>query len=289
MTRLLIAALALVLAGCGRRQTTHGPSSISQALVDKYELYSQLAPRDWFDTDCDGLLFKSLLNAGSERAFPVEQAREADEHWLRTPPPTKCNPTSRDMHLGLWWYAWALKRVDLVDADFSYGEHHAFIMDGGNKGISLLLPDEISTLALVEHRLGGAEHEVWKLPTACTSKLGGFEANLQALVIGLRALMDAGDSTNRSCIEGLAAKQPNNAFFSAVAGLYSGDQSHTTDLLLNTTLFPADRLPTSADRCEPYLWQRDEGKDWLPCPDQTKTHSGADLLLAAAIALGKLQ
>ena len=52
---------------------------------------------------------------------------------------------------------------------------------------------------------------------------------------------------------------------------------------MDEKLFPSDRLPTATDRCEAYLWQRNGGSDWEPCP-RDKLHDGVDFLIAAYIA-----
>jgi hypothetical protein len=64
-----------------------------------------------------------------------------------------------------------------------------------------------------------------------------------------------------------------------------GNQQQAIDILLDESLFPSDRLPTARDnRCEEYLWQRDDDpKDWGPC-DSDRVHDGVDFLFAAYIA-----
>jgi hypothetical protein len=53
---------------------------------------------------------------------------------------------------------------------------------------------------------------------------------------------------------------------------------------MDETLFPSDRLPQPKDRCEEYLWQRDDlPKDWAAC-DTIGVHDGVDFLIAAKIA-----
>lgn len=291
MRHLLLALAVLWVCSCGKHVSTPKARPVSPELQAKYDIYARLAPaaEGAFADDCDGLLFASLLAAGAGQPLAVEDYRGEGGEYYRSPHHDACGPTSRDMYLGLFWYLWGAKRVDLTEQVFNYGLAHAFVMDNRDKTLSYLLEDEQFTLALVAHRLGGKDYQVWRLPTPCTGSLSGFQAHLQSLVIGLRVLMNSGDTANEKCVKAMVEAHPDNAWFAALAGVYSGDQSRTVALLLAPTYFPADRLPTSAERCEPWLWQRDKGKDWEPCPDENKTHSGGDFLLAAAVALGRLR
>jgi hypothetical protein len=189
------------------------------------------------------------------------------------------------MVMGAMWYFMALDRVDLAEETFQYGLDHLFIMDPRDKSISYLIEDSQFTLALIVHRLGGKDFTVWRFGAPCIGTLGGFEGHLQALTLAQRAVLDFGDG--EACINEMVERHPSNAFFQAIKGLYTGDQSVATELLLNEAWWPADRLPTTDDRCDDWITQRDEGDDWLPCPERNKTHSGGDFLFAAALVLGK--
>ena len=75
-------------------------------------------------------------------------------------------------------------------------------------------------------------------------------------------------------------RNPDNALFAvAYHKIKDGDYSEPTATLLNERYFPADRLPTSKDRCTEYLWQRENDDDWESCKDK-ETHSGTDFLFA---------
>ena len=55
---------------------------------------------------------------------------------------------------------------------------------------------------------------------------------------------------------------PNNALYQAVYNTFvEGDQSKAYELLLNSAFFPDNKLPTSANYCTDYLYQRDEVRD----------------------------
>ncbi len=80
-----------------------------------------------------------------------------------------------------------------------------------------------------------------------------------------------------------------NELANSICNLYGGhlysdnDQKDALVVLLDDSLFPNDRLPTTRNRCEPYLFQRDDtGDDWRPCAGKIKIHDGIDYLMAFA-------
>lgn len=283
--------LALLLTACSRTPLPSAPQP-SQALTDKDDLYRNMIypMEDMFGGNCDGLLFASLTAAGAGIVFDVAKWQGADGKWYRSPKHDACDPTSRDMIQGLMWYLWSTKDVARAEALFEYGLKHWFVMDDRDPSISYLWEDIQFTLALMIHRMGGKDYTVWRFPTPCVGFLSGFTAHLQSLTIGLRALMGWGDKLNEKCITEMVERHPTNAFFQAIKGIYTGDQAPATALLLNESYWPADRLPASKDRCTDWLNQREDApRDWAPCPEEAKTHSGGDFLSASAIVLGRLR
>jgi hypothetical protein len=283
----LLLTLCLVLPACAKARDLPERPAPDARLQAKYEVYKELAPADAHEDDCDGLLFRSLLESGAQRGgFDIEQWRDDNGKWHRNPTKKCERATSRDMVMGAMWYFWSHDRVDLAEDTWHYDGR--FIMDQRDWTISQLYPDSIATLAVLINKLGGHDHNQRQFTPPCVGTLSGFRAHLQSLTIGLRALMGKGDDGAYECIKRMVDRQPNNAFYQAIKGLYTGDQSAATELLLNEQWWPADRLPTSKERCEPWLVQRDEGRDWLPCPRENKVHSGGDFVISAAIALGVL-
>lgn len=114
----------------------------------------------------------------------------------------------------------------------------------------------------------------------------GFEKHLDAIFIMTSALKRGVISeVDFDTLKKYSEKSPKNALFKALYHRYKdGDQSETVSILLDESLFPSSRLPTTDDRCEEYLWQRDEvPKDWEPCAGG-KVHDGVDFLIAAWVA-----
>jgi hypothetical protein len=80
--------------------------------------------------------------------------------------------------------------------------------------------------------------------------------------------------------------QKNNVVYSAALKLYTdGDMREPASLWLDQC--PMDRLPNNHDDyCTDYKYQRDEGPNWEPCPDEEFIeHPGVDCAFAAWIIL----
>jgi hypothetical protein len=90
----------------------------------------------------------------------------------------------------------------------------------------------------------------------------------------------------KGVLKAQAERQPMNALYVAAYEKYHGG-SKAHGLLLDESHFPGDRLPTSAEHCQNYLFSRDqESDDWKPCAEAHE-HDGADFVFAAWIALGE--
>lgn len=277
------------------------PQSLRDKVQDKYGLYlsaskSHQDADGFIDTDhCDSLLFSGLYGAAGADVN-IEAARDATGKWHRRPlahpecfPKDSQSEISRDMYLGLLWYIWEYQRLDLAEDLFAYGEENNWIMGEGLVSRTYFTPGLQATLAELIYRLGGENHYVYRSTPQSYAKNDGFAAHLDALHILLRAKM-MGEIEDKA-LEIVAYnynRMPSNPLFAYAYHLYvDGDQTYTMGILLNEAYFPADRLPTTHDRCESWLSQRDVGPDWEPCGlDQSaKEHSGGDFLFVANLLL----
>jgi hypothetical protein len=109
----------------------------------------------------------------------------------------------------------------------------------------------------------------------------GYQAHLRVIDIMLQGKINRGlDAVQMSDLNELHDRDPRNALYQAVFHRWrDGEMGEVADILLDEKLFPSDHLPTSADRCETYLWQRDQGRDWEAC-DEGHVHDGIDYLFA---------
>jgi hypothetical protein len=230
------------------------------------------------------------------------------------------------MFMGLFLWIYKHKRLDLIEQIVSYGMNNRdwlglWIMGEGDIMRTAIRSNLQGTIHELMFQLGGMDSkkrknlQLWSTTT-------GYQAHLQALHVFLRTML-YGKMTKvqKAAMASLARKQPNNALFQAVIG----NKDAAARVLLNERFFPADRLPTSADRCSFYLFERDEREtkrltpvdgcieymgltgvkieecgieqpthrvvmrdDWLPC-DDGKIHSGVDFLFTSAILLGKIR
>jgi len=239
---------------------------------------------------CDSLLFSALGTVGGANVDILDY-RNSDGQWFRTPEHTcylegrSKSTISRDMLLGVYWWAWNNKRLDVLEDLWDYGLARRWKMGDGPASRTILTPLMISTLTAMIEALGGEQHGSWaKIPIYWTSEPEDFQAHLRVLHILLRKQLPTVDFNEDDTLADYADKQPNNALFQYAAG----NEHRAITLLLNSPQFPNHRLPTSDDRCEEYIFQRDYGDDWQPCPDENETYLGFDLLFLSQLILGDI-
>lgn len=258
---------------------------------------------------CDGLLFTALYDALSGSAN-VLKAQAEPGHWYRHPDHATCsNDISRDMLIGLAWWAWETGAGKVAQDVVDYAKAHNMKMGEGPVDVVTMSPELLDTFYQVSKYFGGAnDPELDKAAEQIRQEQeanhltslplpGGFLGHLLVLHELLRAHIYGGSSTYQLAVfKQKASEQPNNALFQAAYHLYDGgDQSEAYRILDDTRYFPADKLPTAGERCEEYLWQRDEetraGGDWAPCdvPAGTKPWSGTDLRFALKVAENKMR
>lgn len=258
-------------------------------LQEKFNLYSQLvkAHQDkngFIDyANCDSLLFSALLGCVPNTNVNINAAlNPVTGMWHRRPLDyPECydckeskSTISRDQILGLAYFAYYNKRLDISEQLINYALTHWFNMGKGDKARTMLTPALLSTLAWISYRLGGP-NRFWLrwIPMAETTLTEGYQAHLSVLHILLR-----NELTKKSkCINVLkhhANKEPMNPLF-----VYAvGDTETALNILSNESFWPTNRLPTSKGRKEAWLPQRNYGTDWKAAKGPEVTHSGADYL-----------
>lgn len=261
---------------------------------------------------CDSLLFSGLLGCVPGIKVDINAAQDVDGKWLRRPkdlPPCyDCNnkwnlkdrlvsiykywrehgynkiamqkifelgnsSISRDMLIGLAWYAYFNKRLDISESVIKYALSHKMLMGEGTPTRTLITPGLLSTYAWISYRLGGPSRLLLRyIPDSESKSVVGFQAHLSVLHILLRNKL-TGKNKHKNLLLKHAQREPNNALFQFAAGY----KETAKVLLANEKWFPADKLPTSKDRHEAWLFQRDYGSDWQPS-ESNKQHSGGDYL-----------
>jgi hypothetical protein len=278
-------AFCLLALSCQKHEPKK-PKQINSSVVEKAELYKRLHAGWAHQGGCDSLGFTALAKlAGGSGEADILQAEGEPGRWYRNPSKT-CYDTgasksdiSKDMFIMLLPYLYASKDQQNIQEIYDYGQKNGWVMGRGYLSRTFLTP---SVIFLIEQMLG-----VWRTESLSKDiQKAGFEKHLDAIYLINKWMVNGTiDSLQYEQIRRYREENPKNALMQAIYHKFGddGDQSETIAILLDETLFPNDRLPTSKDRCEEYLWQRDPGYDWLPC-DSDKIHDGVDYLIAAWVA-----
>jgi hypothetical protein len=232
---------------------------------------------------CDSIGFTALCKASQGCKDANLYASEDNGRWYRSPE-KDCfdkgeskSDISKDMALMLFIAFYETKDLDALHRFRSYAEANNYIMgrpSDNAEGISrvLMTPGLILTMQRLDKKLSGLE--VPADPDDSDRALPvinkGFQAHLDILSIWLNGeLTGKVSSSDQFVLRSQVERQPRNALFQAVYHLYEdGDQTKAFEILADENLFPSDRLPTSKDRCEEYLFQRDFGADWQSCDEE---------------------
>jgi len=316
MKLLLPYIMAIALGACnkGKHEQTPITSTPSEALAAKKQLYCELSAerikaQGYAGGKCDGLLFTSLRGIGCGdigiSAFQTDEGR-----WFRNPekdcfvvdPVTgeKKNQgadssISKDMMIGAMSYMWFKKDKRAVDGTIAYGKAHNWVLGDGADAVAVLSkcvlsPNLISRLFDIDKGLGNSNlRDDAELASEQIPVNTGFRAHLDIVDILLGGSVHGSLSDMEfSTLKAQAERQPRNALYvAALAHFNGGDMQPAIDLLLDPTLFPPDRLPTSSEYCTDYLYQRDDTlKDWGPCTDRDEVHDGTDFAFAASVIDG---
>lgn len=248
--------------------------------------------------ECDSLLFSGLAGCVPGVSVNLEAAYDrASGQWHRRPCSRPCFPEhskstiSRDMLLGVLWYAYHNKRLDISEKIIQHAIGSFGIMGQAVDlktllGRCLITPGLLSTAAWVSYRLGGPKR-TWlrMIPQAETKNLGGFQAHLSVLHIMLRNELTGKDKYT-DILDHHYQRNPFNPLFCLAAGRLKEAET----ALMNPVFWPTNTLPTSLDRREPWLLQRDYDKSWTPdYSPGMKTHSGGDFLFCSWIHSRMLQ
>jgi hypothetical protein len=276
----------LSLEGCREKEGVS--DEVRQAIQSKYQTYLSLATEKrkshgWLYDDCDGLLFSSLSSwAGVDSS--IGAAEQKPGAWWRRPdkncyPEESKSEISRDMIVGLVWWLYKHKKADDIREIF-YVCRDDKLLGAGDESRTKCTPNILSTVSVAYKGLTGKDLGWSHVAVTKTLLKTGYQVHLTALQIGLRKLITGRLSkTNEAWLYRRLRYNPSNAILLTIWG----DGVKAGEVLLREDLFPPERLPSSMDRCEPWLWQREES-EWEPCAG--KSHRGGDFLFAAKLLLG---
>jgi hypothetical protein len=285
-TRIASLVLCLLALSC-QKKPAQSPDQIEPKIKAKAELYKSLHKGWAHQGGCDSLAFTALckLSSGCQEA-DILQAEGEPGRWYRNPG-KRCyddgqskSDISKDMLMMLFPYLYATGDKQNLTEIYEYGKANGNVMGRGPISRTFMTPPMVF---LLQRMIGFNVSVKSETPVA---KKAGFEKHLDAVALLTKAMI--GDGLNLVEYEEIrkySQESPRNALFSAIYNKYrDGNQQQAIDILLDEKLFPSDRLPTASDRCEEYLWQRDDDpKDWGPC-NSDRVHDGVDFLFAAYIA-----
>jgi hypothetical protein len=283
MIRFLILLLCV---SCVKRENKN-PISVQPLVAQKAELYKSLHKGWAHQGGCDSLGFTALCKlAGGCQDVDIYKAEGEPGRWYRNES-KQCydlgkskSDISKDMFVMLWPYLYEAGDKQNIREIYDYGKANGWVMGRGPLSRTYLVPPMVF---LLQRMLGFETTVSSETPVI---KKAGYEKHLDAIDLVLKSMIGGGlDQVQYEEIKKYSEANPRNALFSALYHKYKdGNQAQTIDILLDENMFPSDRLPTTSDRCEEYLWQRDYNqKDWGPC-DGGQVHDGVDLLIAAWVS-----
>jgi len=311
--------LALLLIQCGKKGTkpkdnTTDPRKLALLQV-KFNTYRELSKTQQdghgfiLSEDCDSLLFTGLYSIVPGIEVDITAARSPSLAWYRRPTVDGSDPCypehskssiSRDMFVGLLWNIWETKNIDLANEIWQYGSNSQWVMGEGDPSRTIFTPSMQATLADIIYKLGGTDHAVTRaIPQSYVTINTGFQAHLDILSVLLRSRVLGtinypvifGSPKPLDVIKAQYNRVPSNSLFSyAYHKYFDGDYGEAIDTMLNNDLFPANTLPTRGNHKEPWLWQRDPGRDWSPHQDTSRhdeVHTGADMIFVSQLILSE--
>jgi hypothetical protein len=250
--------------------------------------------------ECDALLFSGLVKAAGARVN-LRAAMDGGRFYRRPLSYTPCYPgfsrssMSRDMLLGVLWGIWHDQDGALLKELLNRLIEDKWILGEGDPATLVVTPALQATIGDLDAQLNKNKHPLLQnYPQAWNTSVTDFRMHLQMLHMELRAQIHGGVTDfEKDIFQFMAQAEPNNALAQALHAKHNtGDFGEALDLLLNETWWPSNRLPTSFDRKEPWLTQRQHKKDgainpdWLPNTQEDMVrHSGGDYLFAAMIIL----
>jgi len=160
------------------------------SLEQKVQTYLKLLPMVQdkygfiYSDDCDSLLFTSLIGCVPGVSLHIDAARSAKSSmWERRPCDKPCYPAhskssiSRDMLLGLCWYAYHNKRLDITEHVIKYALNNYLIMGEGVISRTFMTPALLSTFAWASYKMGGPSRPWLRwIPVAPSKAVVDFQA-----------------------------------------------------------------------------------------------------------------
>ena len=301
MRNFILLTLLGLFTACGHNKIHKDPVDppamevLSEMRTLYLDLFNGQADADGFieTQECDSLMMTGLANPNAN----ITAAEESSGKWLRRPVTyEKCAPEnnnsastiSRDMLLGLVYWAVINKDAPLLKRLYDYGEHHNWVMGEGDITRTFMTPVHVATLAQALYVTSDGKYD-YAIRQTRYAEAGpaapGFTSHLQAVGILIRykvygSLLDS----ELAALKAIDERDQTNPLFAVM----NGRTNDATNLLINT--WPRDRLPTTNDLCESWRPSREPNdSSFRPCPEKNRTFSGGDFLFVSSLVLSNLQ
>jgi len=211
----------------------------------------------WVSKGCDGMLWEGKLRAAIDGGNINAAERESGRFGRR---PDKCyiegrksqesaSTWSRDMAVGLLYWAWRSENLDVLERHAYYGKTHKWKMGLGAKSRIYYTPNIIGLLYRSIYALGGEDNKSRFIPMTMPKGLDDYEAHLQVTMIALQGeLREAISKIDESdvytgidkkqfeLLESHVEREPENVFFNAVLSKYTGDFEKASELCLSESV-----------------------------------------------------
>lgn len=247
-----------------------------EAVMKRYLEISDATTRWPSNTDCDGLAWASLARGGgvdvhihlAEYSAGEIHRRPAPACWNEKEGDVGSKSTvSNDMLVGRMWAAWKDQDLAFLQRLAAFGETNTWVM---GKPLSeaprvVLKPNQIGLLGRMIYALSnGSDDRVYRhVFEAYVSVSEDYERHIQALGIGLQGAVyealrrsslgatvatsdESGGTQSFSLLDltdqmmerlrALQVIEPENFLYASLLGIYSGDFTRATELLLTEPL-----------------------------------------------------
>jgi len=259
------------------------------------------------DVACDGMTFTAIydLAGGGSDVYlaedpnaPGKYYRDA-EHQCGIAPDTAPTTQSQDAFITVATKLWAERNTKRVDDIVNYINANDRYTGDPHIDQARMTTPVLNTYTIMQALL---KDETPQTPVEnpdpnlsgqqVTSIIDGFHAHLLVWHIYDRGVIyGAINDLEYHLLKEQAERQPRNTLYSAVYNKFThGDQSEGIAQLLDESRFPSDKACSTDERCVPYLWSTDDAPgDWAACPQEHKTYTCIDWLIAAKIILGDVK
>jgi len=294
---MLVVLIILAMISCSKKEAQK-PTVVNSAIVEKANLYKALHKGWAHKGGCDSLGFTALckLSGGCADATITDAESSSESgRWYRNAS-QKCfddgksaSDISKDMFAMLLPYFYSTGDQTNLQEIYNYGKAKGWVMGRGPGSRTIMTPPMIYMLQVMINKvepISATESLVKEMAAKEMTAKAGYEKHLDVVSFYSQTLYKNGmDATDYETLRRYVEESPRNALMQALYHKHKdGDQSKAIEILMDESLFPSDRLPTAQDRCEEYLWQRDDlPKDWQPC-GELGTHDGVDFIFAAFVA-----